>query len=191
MGPSHANLIFWLPASAVSSLAELNCRQSHVMTDGQSVLVSSPIWGSWPDSLGYNGSLVIWTVVCLTAANLSLLYFLCGLRLVQWETRFHGFSVVRWCVVTGTMCCGCRCLAMDIFPAYMPYYLDQRKKRQEDRENVIIMSFIFCRPNIHQMLLILRWTSRRGWYVARMEQMRYEYRTFNWQSWREDSTWKS
>jgi hypothetical protein len=39
------------------------------------------------------------------------------------EHHFHGFSVVSWFVAAGTMCYGCRCLAMDVFPAFMPQYL--------------------------------------------------------------------
>jgi hypothetical protein len=47
-------------------------------------------------SIGYYGSLVIWTVVCLTAAKLSASCTFCvGLRLVQYCEHLH-FSGFVW-----------------------------------------------------------------------------------------------
>jgi hypothetical protein len=42
--PQQFSYNFWTPNSNSQSQS-----QSHITTDGQSVLVSSPVWGSWPD----------------------------------------------------------------------------------------------------------------------------------------------
>jgi hypothetical protein len=54
---SAPNLISWqsvvpkFDSSLFSLCLSHSQSQSHIATDGQSVLVSSPIWGSWPDTL--------------------------------------------------------------------------------------------------------------------------------------------
>jgi hypothetical protein len=73
---------------------------------GQSVLMSRPIWVSWLD-----------INFCSTFTVLSM----SGLQIQPWhrqqrEYRFHGSSTVAsWSVAAGTVCCGSRCLAVDMF----------------------------------------------------------------------------
>jgi hypothetical protein len=127
MKSSFHNLIHFFPLVCNCRLSSIQS-QSHFATDSQSVLVSSPVWGSWPDMYSWLKVTVVCSQAHIPASRrLETRLFSTELFFIATSHRPHRehsvltallYSNGSFSIVAARMCLRSRCPTTQVYSVF-------------------------------------------------------------------------